>query len=152
MPPTCTRRQAVTVFDSSFCLYIVTQGDLFPQEQCYFNSIAVQAVGEREIEHDDRTMALQTLRVTFWSVESSLLPVFEAIVVAPLDWTPRMYLAALSLTIRRRNGVCCNVDGINQRLSRLNEVHWLFNDSLENAISVLRDNHAFLFIDGGTKS
>jgi hypothetical protein len=79
------------------------------------------------------------VRVAFW-VDDGVAPVFETTTNYPDNWTPRLYLSALKLTIKRNKLVYCDC-----RLpgaAVLNEVHFLFSGTFENAFDVLESQNA----------
>jgi hypothetical protein len=87
----------------------------------------------------------QQLRVSFWLGDAAF-PVHVVVILFPIGWTNRMYLAALKLSIDRKSLIVCDSEA---RQCRLNDVHLLFTGSVQNATLVLESQNAFWLVRGG---
>ena len=149
MPPPATRQCAVTSFPTEIGLFLVSESNLFPSVHSHFVSISVRAIHcSAHVNQDDPSME-STMKVSFWSANSDQ-PVHEAIVSVPLEWSPRIFLAAIRLTVTQRNNVCLyKVTDTPPGYCRINEVHWLYENITATTRSILEEQHAFVFIFGG---
>jgi hypothetical protein len=109
-----------------------------------FRSISCCLRPQQAPESDDHVL------VVFWN-ESLSVPVASVNVCCPRGWTPRIYLAALSFTISKRNLVLMAPDTtiMGSGQLTLNEVHWLFVRQVADVSLMLDKQHAFCFINGG---
>jgi hypothetical protein len=87
--------------------------------------------------------------VAFW-VDETHQPCYQVHLNVPGDWTPRLYLAMMNLTIRKYQCIISSpkkvLGGYTQTL---NSVHWLFHRHVPYVMHLLSEEHAFRFIYGG---
>jgi len=68
----------------------------------------------------------------------------------PTSWTPRVYLAALMVTIRQRRMVLSAPDNLYGSIHpTLNEVHWLYSQPIGESVGMLDNENAFCAVNGG---
>jgi hypothetical protein len=74
-------------------------------------------------------------------------------VVVPVNWTPKMYLGALSLSLSRHHLILLSMISLHRRKYKsLNDVHWLFSESAGAAQEIntsLVTAAAFNYVFGG---
>jgi hypothetical protein len=120
-------------------------------EPIWFTSISVGPSTNltRETQQSSEATRFRQVRVAFW-VDDDAAPVFETTSFCPSNWTPRIFLSALRATIQRNQIVHCDCRSLHG--SVLNEVHFLFSGTLENALEVLEGQNAFLLVRGGEEN
>jgi hypothetical protein len=77
-------------------------------------------------------------------------PKLDLKVIMPEGWTPKMYVAALNKSIRRRSIICLESIVIEGRIyATVNELQWLFSASDEATHSQLTCLASYIRISGG---
>ena len=114
----------------------------------WFNSVSIACTGCEGAGSE----GVIIFRVSFW-VEEESSPKYATHVAAPFGWTPRLYGAALNLSIRKYKVVVCyskHLFGCTRTL--LNTVNSMFCCSTCAVIHYLRSENAFRYVRGGGKS
>ena len=158
MGPRSTRLTAVVDFTFWVDLVMITRvereqqldenHDIAHEEEprVHFTSLIATARprGVDEVINDGYMVLL-----SFW-LDEFPTPVHTIDIPIPLSWSPRTYLAALQLNIRRSGVVMVSPDSFVGPLApTLNEVHWLFNLNIEDALRILERQNAFENVNGG---
>ncbi len=77
-------------------------------------------------------------------------PKLDVKVIMPEGWTPKMYVAALNKSIRRRSILCLDSLTIQGRIyTTVNELQWLFSASDEATHSQLTCSASYIRVSGG---
>ena len=116
------------------------------EPRVHFTSLSATARpgGVEEVLNDGYMVLL-----SFW-LDEFTKPVHTIDIPIPLSWSPRTYLAALQLNIKRTGVVMISPDNFVGPLApTLNEVHWLFNLDIEDALSILERQNVFENVNGG---
>lgn len=114
-----------------------------------FNSISTTRAKPHELPDGARLRGLVYITVSFW-VEDSVHPVFSVQVPVPQDWTPRLYLACLNVTIREHQLVICAPKRYEQStVITLNAVHSMFHWSVLEVTNQVKNQNAFMYVFGG---
>lgn len=160
MGPRPTRQTAVLKMEAETPLYVLSHSinelhqnfAAFPSLQdlmadTRINFMAVSAAVDTSEAGENSQLA--HVKVQFW-MDDLRDPVYAVMAPLPVLWSARLYLAALGLTIRRRKMVLSASDttmgGVHPTL---NEVHWLYHQSVENASHILKEENAFYQVKGG---
>lgn len=158
MAPRATRRQAVVGFGSTVALFEIPQDDRFPSSASLgqsieatvrFSTISVGCLHTNQPEGE--RPGFVNMRVSFW-VDVQPLPLVSCAVPVPSLWTPRIVLAAICLSIRRKGIVTIirnSSPAIGGDGNTVNDVHWLFAFGMEEVMDILQSQNSFLYIVGG---
>ena len=148
MAPRCTRRVAVCSFQEPVPLFVVTGRGQDEEISAEIMFTAVSVGSSSKLQQSSEATR-RFVRVAFW-VDDRSVPVYETTTHYPENWTPYIFLSALKLTIKRNHLVHC--DYRSPHAAVLNEVHFLFSGTLENALEVLESKNAFLLVMGGEEN
>jgi hypothetical protein len=161
MAPRCTRLTAVLCFNSKVPLYmfdhpigLMSPNSLrgsfsIPQQVFEENKIYFSSISSSLSHHIEGSDFFYYIKISFW-IDSSATPVHSVSVPIPNSWTPRIYLAALNISIRRQKLLISAPDNtMGSSLPRLNEVHWLFAQPTHLSLRMLDGKHAFGQVNGG---
>ena len=160
MAPRSTRLTAVVDFAPAVPLFVFKHpvGSLFSsftassssmqqtldESSFLFTSIS-SSVDESIVSND----LFRYVCVSFW-VDHLQLPIFSVSLPMPTSWTPRVYLAALMVTIRQRRMVLSAPDNLFGSIHpTLNEVHWLYSQPIGESVGMLDNENAFRAVNGG---
>jgi hypothetical protein len=118
----------------------------YEEPRIYFTSVSARG---RPRNVEDIINRRYNILLSFF-VDTSPTPVHNLEIPIPISWTPRTYLAALQLSIRRRRVVIVAPENLVGPLApTLNEVHWLFNIDIEAALAILESWNGFGVLNGG---
>ena len=110
-----------------------TLPSVFEQPLTDFNSVRITSAGD---EDNGNYIVLQ---VSFWLDEDTSSPKYTICVTAPFGWSPRIYGAVLSESIRKYNTVICHQHLIcDYKRATINTVHSLFDRSIHELIEYLQ--------------
>jgi hypothetical protein len=160
MAPRSTRLTAVVDFAPAVPLFVFEHpvGSLFSNftassssiqqtmEESRFDFTSISASVDESMVSND---LFRYVCVSFW-VDHFQSPIFSVSLPMPTLWTPRVYLAALMVTIRQRRLVLSAPDNLFGSIyPTLNEVHWLYSQSIVESLSMLNIENAFRAVNGG---
>ena len=160
MAPCRTRNSAVAEFPGIAQLFPNLCGDVAGGRQqgtlTLMDVIAVSS-GRKKIADEDGQFVFMELH--FWPSPSSpnpMKPSFSVSVGMPGWWTPKMYLGALCISVKRQDG---RIVVSSKRPSAcvphapayntINHIHWLFNRNKKELLKILQSSAQYFEVRGG---
>jgi hypothetical protein len=110
MAPRSTRRRAVVSFVQKKELISISDSsteDFDKAARVNFTSVSVVAMGHHRLTQQSSPGSHTVAQLAFW-VDENVLPVFDCCVEYPTNWSPRIYLAALKVSILFHNSCLCD--------------------------------------------
>lgn len=154
MPPPASRHRAVLTLEKPIPLFDMHSNSLDDLQDVLHSckkrySILFDVVSTSRATVMNRNSSLLMLRLIFFSVKQNKELHFE--VVIPKDWTPKMYLGALSRSITINKVVALEtVELEGHSFSTINELHWMFDTaSTEVTKKKLFVSGAYVNVCGG---
>ena len=166
MVPCRTRNSAVVEFPRFAQLFPNLCGDVVggrqEQEGSISTLIDVIAVssGRKQTMGDDDGQFV-SMELHFWSLpppnSKRTKPSLWVTVVMPAWWTPRMYLGALWISVKRQDGriVVTNNETsacVPYAFNTINQVHWLYNRSRLELMDILQSSASYFEVKGGERA
>jgi hypothetical protein len=160
-PPPATRhravmslRQAIPLYDmrshSSTSLQAILQSSRHAEKV-----MMVATVSTNRLSRIPESPTYVELGITFYPGDTgrddeNRPPKLDLKVIMPEGWTPKMYVAALNKSIRRRSIICLESIVIEGRIyATVNELQWLFSASDEATHSQLTCSASYIRVSGG---
>ena len=160
MAPCRTRNSAVVEFHELAQLFPNLCGDVVGGRQAEGTStlidvIAISSGRKQNVSGDTKFVSME---LNFWSLPSPnckrTKPSFCVTVVMPAWWSPRMYLGALSISVKRQEGriVVTNKNPsacVPHAFNTINQVHWLYNRTEMELMHILQSSTRYFEVKGG---
>jgi hypothetical protein len=115
----------------------------------------VTTVSTNRVTRVEDTPTFVELGITFYPVDTgrddeNQPPKLDVKVIMPEGWNPKMYVAALNKSIRRRSIMSLESTTINGRIyTTVNELQWLFSATDESIHEQLVCSASYIRVSGG---
>jgi hypothetical protein len=102
-----------------------------------------------------RTFGVEaSLELHFWKSASSPMPAFTITVKLPSHWTVRMYMGALFVTVKKTSALVPRKveeawGSVTAPFITINEVAFLYHQSADNILEIIKRGDGFAYIKGG---